>query len=295
MVLLALRLRAHVAQTDVVRRRLGVGRRGADARYTFGYRRAELIGALVNLTTLILVALYLMGEAVMRLVDPQPVQGGWVMIASLVALVVDLGTVLLLWTMSEGNMNVRAAFIHNLTDAAASVVVLIGGAIIWWVGWSWVDPVLTLLLALWILSMSVGMFKRTAAILMDNTPPELDLDAVVTEMRATPGVLGVHHLHVWELDEKEVALEAHVVMDEPLDVLAMIAIKAQLKELLRDRFQVGHSTLEFEFEREDCLPGCADIIPTAAEPHDHDHHSHDHDHDHHGGGHDHHNHGHDHA
>jgi cobalt-zinc-cadmium efflux system protein len=129
-----------------------ISRKRADARYTFGYGRAELIGALIQLTALILVGLYLVLEAVRRLVDPQPLLGGWIMAAAGVALVVDVATAWLLWSMSKGSLNVKAAFMHNLTDAGASVAVLMGGAAIYWLDWTWVDPILTLIIAGYILS-----------------------------------------------------------------------------------------------------------------------------------------------
>ena len=143
-----------------------IARKDADHRYTFGYQRAELIGALINLTTLVVIALFLIVESVERFLDPQPIKATWVMIAAGAALAVDLLTVALLWAMSKGSLNVRAAFIHNLTDAAASVAVMIGaGAVSIW-GWTWVDPAITLLIAGYILFTSVSMLRRAAAILI---------------------------------------------------------------------------------------------------------------------------------
>ena len=111
-----------------------IGRKGADRNFTFGYRRAELIGAMIQLTALIVVGLYLVYEAIRRFITPEPLSGGWIMAAAGVALVVDVVTAWLLWSMSKGNMNVKAAFLHNLTDAGASLAVLIGGAAIYWLG-----------------------------------------------------------------------------------------------------------------------------------------------------------------
>ena len=208
-------------------------------------------------------ALYLAYEAVMRLLDPAEVKGEWVMAAAGVALVVDVLTAAFLWAMSKGSLNVRAAFVHNLTDAAASVVVLAGGAAIW-MGWpTWIDPLLTLGIAGYILYISWGMLQRTASILMENTPPDLAIDAVEASMREADGVLDVHHLHVWEIDEHHTALTAHVVAREPLDADALIETKAQIKRRLVEAFGIGHSTLEFEFEREDCM-GCEASLAAAA-------------------------------
>lgn len=221
-----------------------VSKKGADKAYTFGYRRAELIGAMIQLTALIVVGLYLIYEAVRRFFQPEPLEGGWIMAAAGVALVVDVVTAWLLWAMSKGSMNVKAAFLHNLTDAGASLAVLIGGAGILWLDWTWVDPVLTLTIAGYILYMSFGMLRKTSRILMEGTPPDLSLDEVADAMRSAEGIQDVHHLHLWELDEHHRALEAHVVLSE--DNGGESQCRRQLKRLLVERFNISHSTLELE-------------------------------------------------
>ena len=238
-----------------------ISRKGADAAYTFGYRRAELIGAMIQLTALILVGLYLVVEAVQRMFQPEPLLGGWIMAAAGVALLVDVVTAWLLWSMSKGSLNVKAAFLHNLTDAGASVAVLAGGAMVYWLDWSWVDPVLTLGIAGYILWMSYGMLKRTVSILMEGTPEDLDLDELLAAAEDVDGVVGLHHLHVWELDEHHRALEAHVVIAEDGNMKALERIKRALKSLLADRFGIAHSTLEMESECSDC-EDVADVTPS---------------------------------
>jgi len=238
-----------------------ISRKGADAAYTFGYRRAELIGAMIQLTALILVGLYLVVEAVQRMFQPEPLLGGWIMAAAGVALLVDVVTAWLLWSMSKGSLNVKAAFLHNLTDAGASVAVLAGGAMVYWLDWSWVDPVLTLGIAGYILWMSYGMLKRTVSILMEGTPEDLDLDELLAAAEDVDGVVGLHHLHVWELDEHHRALEAHVVIAEDGNMKALERIKRALKTMLADRFGIAHSTLEMESECSDC-EDVADVTPS---------------------------------
>lgn len=223
-----------------------VARRKPDDRFTFGYRRAELIGAMVNLTTLIVVGLYLLYEAGERLINPEPILGPWVVAVAGVALLVDIGTAVLLWAMSKGNMNVYAAFIHNLTDAAASVAVLIGGALVWWKGWTWVDPLLTAAIAAYILYMSIGMFRRTASILMENAPPGVDLDAVRALLVEPEAVGEITHFHVWELDEEHAALEACLTIDGSTTVTESNDLARELKDRLRDEQKIQHATLEFE-------------------------------------------------
>ncbi|MFP4260244.1 MAG: cation diffusion facilitator family transporter [Opitutales bacterium] len=237
-----------------------ISRKGADKKFTFGYRRAELIGAMIQLTALIVVGLYLIYEAVHRLFDPQPLLGAWIMGAAGIALVVDLVTAWLLWAMSKGSLNVRAAFLHNLTDAGASIAVLFGGAAIFWLDWHWVDPVLTLLIAGYILYLSFNMLKRTAGILMEGTPKDLDLEALQKSVEACDGVVGLHHIHVWELDERHRALEAHLVIADG-SLHQQDAIKQAVKSRLQDEFDIGHSTLEFETASQACSGAHRQMIP----------------------------------
>src|SRR5688572_6413619 len=143
-----------------------VARRPSDLRRTFGYRRAEIVGALINLTILVVVGLYLFGQGVHRLFAPLPVDGWTVVVVATVALAVDIGTAALLYAMSRGNLNVRAAYLHNLTDAIASVgVILAGAAVLLWDA-RWVDPLVTLVIATYILWQSLRMMARSIHILM---------------------------------------------------------------------------------------------------------------------------------
>ena len=230
-----------------------ISKRGADRNFTFGYQRAELIGAMIQLTALILVGLYLVYESIGRFIDPQPLLGGWIMAAAGVALVVDFITAWLLWAMSRGSLNVKAAFLHNLTDAGASVAVLAGGATVYFLGWRWVDPALSLLIAGYILYMSFGLLKRTSIILMEGTPAGISMDAVNTAISGIDGVASMHHLHVWELDEHHRALEAHVVLQDAVSLNEMENIRDRVKAMLRERFHIAHSTLEFETSERDCF------------------------------------------
>ncbi len=229
-----------------------ISRKGADHRFTFGYRRAELIGAMIQLTALIVVGLYLLVEAVKRFYAPEPLLGDWMMIAAGVALLVDIVTAWLLWSMSKGNLNVRAAFLHNLTDAAASVAVLLGGAAVYWLDWYWIDPLLTLLIAGYILYMSIVMLRQTASILMEGAPTDFHVDDLKRDIETIEAVLDMHHIHVWELDEHRRALEAHIVISHAVPMSEMETIKAAVRQRLHDQFDIAHSTLEMEMHGLEC-------------------------------------------
>jgi cobalt-zinc-cadmium efflux system protein len=227
-----------------------IARRPADAEMTFGYGRAEVVAALINYTTLILLSLYLAYEAVLRVIDPQPVAGWTVVIVAGIALAVDLVTALLTYAMARDSMNIRAAFLHNLADAAGSVAVIVAGTLILLYDWRLVDPAVTLLIAGYILWMAFSEIGGVIRVLMLGSPPDLDPEEVVAALRDVPGVAGVHHAHLWQMQEHEPALEAHVVID-PGRWDEADAIKARLKARL-ERFGIGHSTLELECARHAC-------------------------------------------
>ncbi|KLU03431.1 Cobalt-zinc-cadmium resistance protein CzcD [Rhodopirellula islandica] len=237
-----------------------IARKEANQRYTFGYRRAELIGATINLTLLAVVGCYLIYEAIHRFFDPQPIIG-WLMAAAAgIALVVDLGTALLLWAMSKGSLNVRAAFIHNLVDAAGSVAVLIGAAAVIYLDWLWVDAFLTLLIASYILYQVWQMLPEATRILMEGAPANFKLDEMIADLNKIEGVSGIHHVHLWELDESHRALEAHVVI-EPTRYEDLEPIKRLIKTYLINEHNIRHSTLEFEFAAtSDCHDADGNLI-----------------------------------
>ncbi len=237
-----------------------ISKKHANEQYTFGYRRAEMIGALINLTLLAVIGLYLMYEGIKRLFQPEEIIG-WVMAATAVlALIVDVGTALLLWTMSRGSLNVRAAFIHNIVDALGSVAVLVGAAAIIWLDWLWVDAVITLLIAGYVLWQVVKMFPQATRVLMEGAPPGLDLDALIADVVKVDGVEGLHHLHVWELDEQHRALEAHVLIPESR-TSDLETIKRQIKACLSEHYLIQHSTLEFEVDGSDDCNDSRAIVP----------------------------------
>ncbi|MBP7240780.1 cation diffusion facilitator family transporter [Amaricoccus sp.] len=228
-----------------------IARRPADPAMTFGYGRAEVVAALINYTTLIVVGLYLTAEAVGRLLIPQGVDGWLVVVIAGVALAVDLATAALTWTMSKTSMNIRAAFLHNVADALGSVAVILAGtAILLW-DWRLADPIVTLAIAGYILWMALSEIGGVIRILMLGSPPELDAAGVAVSLAEVEGVREAHHLHLWQMQEHAAALEAHLVVEAGRWVDAD-AIKVRAKTMLRDRYGIAHATLELECARHAC-------------------------------------------
>ena len=218
--------------------------RRADRTHTFGYNRAETVGALINLTTLLVIGLYLLYEAGARLYNPQDI-GGWTMvIVGAVAFVEDLLSVYVL-SKDRGSLNVRSAFLHMIADTLATVGVIVGGVVVLVWGVRWIDPAVTALIAVYIFVHGYREIRETIGVLMDDAPPGFDFDGLVRQLKAAPGVEDVHHVHVWQAAEGRIALEAHLATSET-DVAKATAMKDALKEALRDRFRIEHATLELE-------------------------------------------------
>lgn len=239
-----------------------IGRRPADKDMTFGYGRAEVIAALINLVTLLIVGVYLLYEATVRFVDPQPVSGWIVVIVAGIALAVDVATAALTMAGAKHSLNIRAAFLHNVADALASLGVIVAGALIILYDLYVADLLVTVAIAGFVLWHGVRELPRAVRILMGAAPRDVDFDAVVGAMRRPDGVVDVHHVHLWEMDEHRRSLEAHVVI-RPEDAARLEIIKAAVKARLRDGFGVHHATLEFEFAGEagvctetDPVPAC---------------------------------------
>lgn len=227
-----------------------IARRPADARMSFGYRRAEVVAALVNYTVLIVISFWLGSEAVMRLLDPPEVAGGIVMALAALALVIDLATAALTFRLAKESTNIRAAFLHNLADAGSSVAVLIGGALIWALGWRWADPAITLLISAWILWHALSEIGPVIRILMLAAPPEVETAALRRAIEAEEGVESVHHLHLWQVDEERSSVEAHLVLAEGADFGEVVR---RVKHKVEAVFGIRHTT----FEVETLASGCA--------------------------------------
>jgi cobalt-zinc-cadmium efflux system protein len=228
-----------------------IARRPASAEMPFGWARAEVVAALINYTTLIVIGLYLAMEAVLRFLSPEPVQGWLVVIIAGVALVIDLATAALTWAMSKDSVNIRAAFLHNVADALGSVAVILAGTLILLFGWTWVDPLVTLLIAAYILRMACTEIGGVIRILMLGSPPELAPAEVLEEARGVAGVAGLHKAHLWQLDEHSAALQAHLVVAQGAWHEAD-AIKRAVKDRLQSRFGLTRVTLELECSRHPC-------------------------------------------
>jgi cobalt-zinc-cadmium efflux system protein len=214
---------------------------------TFGYRRAEIIGAFINLIVLIVISIILIRAAVERFIHPGAVDGEWMIIVGIIAAVGNFGVVFLLAASSKGSLNIKSTYLHFLADGLASIGVFIGGLLIIFYHFYIVDPILTLLIAGYIIWQSIGMLRETIDILMEGTPHNLDVNTIIRNMRRIEGVRDIHHVHVWQMDENNILLESHVMINRD-DARHIELIKDELKTMLRRNFDIHHSTLEFEWK-----------------------------------------------
>lgn len=222
--------------------------RKADQRRTFGYQRAEVVGALINLTTLLVIAVYLMGQAINRLFNPREVDGMVMLVVGAIAFVEDLISAILLYQGAKGSLNIRSAFIHMVGDTLATVGVIIGSLLILYFNIHLADPIITALIALYMAVHGFHELRRAIRLLMDSAPEGFNFDGMVEAVLAIDGVHDLHHVHLWRVDEQRTALEAHVAVALRQDWDTLERLKRRIKAVLRDQYQIEHVTLELEVD-----------------------------------------------
>jgi len=231
-----------------------IGERHADNRMTYGYKRAEIIGVIVNSTTLIVVGLYLTYESITRLMSPQPIDGWIVIWLAGLALVVDLITALMTYLAgAKHSMNIRAAFIHNLSDAAASLVVIVSGILIILYEFYLVDVFATLLIAGYVIYHGLLLLKRSITIIMQAVPDEVAIDDIKKVLESISGVVLAKHIHVWQLDEEQFFAEVHLSLEQHCQK----ELKSDVRALLKAKFNIDHTTIETS------MADCENCVNTA--------------------------------
>lgn len=223
-----------------------VGQRPADDRRTFGYRRFEILAAAFNAVLLFVVAAYIFYEGVQRLIRPEPVQSVGMLIVASLGLIVNLVAMRLLAGGKDANLNVKGAYLEVWADMLGSVGVIGGALLIMATGWTWVDPVVAIGIGLWVLPRTWSLLKDTTHVLLEGVPKGLALAEVRDAIAATPGVRGVHDLHLWGVSADDANCSTHVVVDDPAQA---DAIRATIAACLKERFHLHHVTIQTEAAR----------------------------------------------
>ena len=222
-------------------------KREASLHRTFGYKRAEIVAAFVNAAILITVAIFLIIEAVKRFQEPYVIDSGIVIWMALLAIVGNGYSVLLLRKDSKINMNMRGAYLHLLTDFMASIAVLTGGLLMKFYELYWVDSILTFAIAIYLIIAGYDLLKNSTKVLMLFTPANLALEDIASVISELPEINNVHHIHVWQLNEDETHLEAHIDFKKDILLSQFDEIREKIEELVYHKFGISHINIQPEF------------------------------------------------
>ncbi len=224
-----------------------IGKKGADPKKTYGYKRIEILAALLNALILIIICLYLFKAAYERFNDPEPINSLVMIVVAMVGLIANVLAVAILHHDSRKSINVKAAYVHLIGDSLSSVVVIIGAAImqIWEI--YWIDPVITILIGLYIIKEALVILKESVNILMQSTPENLNIRKLKSKVEDFPEVKNIHHLHAWNLDDRQIHLEAHIELHEDLKLSQVKPVRQKIEKMMKSKFRVNHITLQFEF------------------------------------------------
>lgn len=220
-----------------------LGRKPADERRTFGYRRFEILAAAFNAVLLFAIAIYVFVEAIKRFNEPQEVQSWGMMIVAAIGLVVNLVSMRLLTAGKDASFNVKGAYLEVWADMIGSIGVILGALAIRFTGWTWVDPVVAVAIGLWVLPRTWILLRDTTNVLLEGVPGGLRLGDVRTAIAAVPGVANLHDLHVWSMSNDDVSCTVHIVLNDGADV---DGTRAAVQDILRTKYDIEHSTVQTE-------------------------------------------------
>ena len=218
-------------------------RRAPTDRHTYGWRRSSVLAALGNAVFLLVSIGIIFWEALRRLQQPAGVDSHIIIWVSAAGIVVNTATALMFMAGRKGDLNVRAAFMHMAADAIISAGVVVAGIVITYTGWVWLDPAVSMVLAVVILAGTWGLLRDSLALSLDAVPAEIDAAGVRNYLQALPEVAGVHHLHIWGLSTSETALTAHLVLKTSVVNNELLTT---IDHDLAENFQIGHATIQFE-------------------------------------------------
>lgn len=228
-----------------------LSKKKASLNQTFGYKRAELIAAFVNAMTLLVVAIYLIFEATHRLSNPEHIKSNLVIWLSILGIVVNGLSALLLKKDANHNLNMKSAYLHLFTDMMASVAVLVGGILMKYFQWFWVDSVMTMLIAVYLIYVGFDLLKSSTKMLMLFTPNHIDIKELVREVHKIPGVTKLHHIHIWNLNDDELHLEAHLDCSDDIKMSEFNVLLQKVEAVLFDQFHINHINIQPEYKKED--------------------------------------------
>lgn len=224
-----------------------ISQKPKDRHKTFGYKRAEILAAFVNAFVLIGLSLLLIVEAVKRFSHPESINGNLMIIVAFIGLMANLFSVFLLEKDSHGSLNIRSSYLHLLGDTISSVGVLIGGVAIKFWGVTWIDPIVTLLISLYIIKEAWHVVKKTIDILMQSSPT-LDYEAIQKDIEKLEPVRNIHHIHAWMINENTIYFEAHVELEDMMLSDAQNTLD-DIEHVLKEHYDISHVTIQLELDK----------------------------------------------
>ena len=224
-----------------------IGLKPQTLKSTFGYKRAEILAAFINAVTLIAISVYLMVEAAKRFMDPKEVDYLWMLGLGILGFLANGLSVIILHHNKEENLNIKAAYLHLIGDALTSVAVVAGAVFIWLFDVYWIDPLVTVLISVYIFVHTFKILKESVGILMQFAPTEIDQNKVISILQEIDQISSVHHIHLWQLSDHQIYFEAHLVLNSNFQVSDTQLITENAKRLLNSHFGITHTTFQYEF------------------------------------------------
>ena len=214
-------------------------------KHTFGFKRAEILAAVINSSVLVAISIYLFYEAILRFQNPEPIKGNLMIIVALIGLVANIVGTMLLKRDAATSINIKSSYLHLLTDAISSAAVILGGfAILFW-NFHWVDPVLTILIAVYITQESFKILSDAVHILMEGAPTDISIKEIQSVVEGLEDIEDIHHVHIWTVGENDIHLEAHINVPD-MTISKSNVLGDKIEKLLKSKFNISHITLQFE-------------------------------------------------
>ena len=218
---------------------------------TFGFRRAEIVAALINSTILIVLAFFLVYKAIDRFESPKIIEGDLIIYLSLLSIILNIASVWLLKSEAKSSLNIKSVYVNLMSDVMTSIIVLVGGMLIKYNHWYIIDPILTLIIAGYLLYVSWDILKESIGIIMQFAPKNIDIVAVEKAVTQLPSVKNIHHVHIWQLNDKDYRLEAHIEFNKDIKLSEFDEICERIEKLLLEKFNINHTYIQPEWKRDD--------------------------------------------
>jgi cobalt-zinc-cadmium efflux system protein len=224
-----------------------IGQRSPNLEMTFGYKRAEILAAMLNSTVIIVISFFLFREAYLRFKNPMEITTHLMIGVGTFGFIADLVSVYLLHSETHHSLNIRSAYLHLLGDTLSSVAVIIGGIIIYFYNFYLIDPLLSVIIAIFILFQGYNILRQSVLILMEKVPAKINIEEIKKKIEIIPQIHNLHHVHVWQIDENRILFEGHITLNKDLKLSEADNIRKQVDEILEKEFQIHHPHLQLEF------------------------------------------------